>query len=141
MDKDCFPPDRYVHERVRRIKRRIKKMRRDNHITVKDMARRLQITERSYSDKENPLKPAEFKLSELLMIAKTIDTMPGILIAEYFSPSMIADIFEVLEGVQRIEPVVSRIQNGFQEADGAEALEDVQEQFIEQEKYGLEYLK
>tara|TARA_R100000655_G_scaffold10730_1_gene25446 strand:- start:4322 stop:4744 length:423 start_codon:yes stop_codon:yes gene_type:complete len=111
------PEDEPIEARVKKIKKRIKAMRRAKKYTVKEMAKALGMAERSYSDKENPLKSTEFWCSELIMISRKLDVMPGLIIADYYSPRMVQDIFSVLDTVTDLQTTVERVKSGFAAAE------------------------
>lgn len=111
-----LPRDEPVEVATKRITKRIRGIRREQKVTQKEMAEALMITERSYSDKENPLKSSEFKLSEILAISKKLEVMPGLIVSDYWNPEGIGNMILIVQSLREIEPAVAFLHQVFEEA-------------------------
>ena len=111
-----LPRDEPVEVANKRITKRIRDIRREQKVTQKEMAEALMITERSYSDKENPLKSSEFKLSEILAISKKLQVMPGLIVADYWNPEIVGKMMLIVQSLRDIEPAVTFCHQSWEEA-------------------------
>ena len=111
-----LPRDEPVEVANKRITKRIRHIRREQKVTQKEMAEALMITERSYSDKENPLKSSEFKLSEILAISKKLQVMPGLIVADYWNPEIVGKMMLIVQSLRDIEPAVTFCHQSWEEA-------------------------
>jgi transcriptional regulator with XRE-family HTH domain len=103
---DFLPRDEDISVATNRIKKRIRKMRVSQKVTIKEMAESLGISERVYSDKENTLKKSEFKLSEILAISKRLQVMAGLVVADFYHPETVGCLMRIVEGLREMEPDV-----------------------------------
>ena len=111
-----LPRDEPIEIAHKRITKRIRNIRRQQKVTQKEMAEALMITERSYSDKENPLKSPEFKLSEILSISKKLQVMPGLIVADYWNPEIVGKMMLIVQSLREIEPAVNFCHQTWEEA-------------------------
>ena len=111
-----LPRDEPIEVANKRITKRIRDIRCQQKVTQKEMAEALMITERSYSDKENPLKSPEFKLSEILSISKKLQVMPGLIVADYWNPEIVGKMMLIVQSLREIEPAVNFCHQTWEEA-------------------------
>ena len=111
-----LPLDEDILVGTNRIKKRIRAMRISQKLTQKQMAEALGISERSYSDKENILKGAEFKLSEILAISKRLEVMAGLIVADHWSPELVGRVMRVMAALGDLEPDVQYCLNYWEQA-------------------------
>ena len=111
-----LPKDEPTEVATRRITKRIRDIRREQKVTQKEMAEALMITERSYSDKENPLKSSEFKLSEILAISKKLQVLPGLIVADYWNPEIVGKMMLIVQSLRDLEPAVTFCHESWEEA-------------------------
>jgi transcriptional regulator with XRE-family HTH domain len=101
-----LPRDENILVATNRIKKRIRKMRVSQKVTIKEMAESLGISERAYSDKENTLKKSEFKLSEILAISKRLEVMAGLVVADFYHPETVGRLMRIVIGLRDMQPDV-----------------------------------
>ena len=111
-----LPRNETVQAATARVTRRIRDIRRAQKITQKQMAEALGITERSYSDKENPAKPSEFKLSEILAISKKTEMMAGLLVADHWNPEQIGAVMKIVSTLTELQPAIEFCQAAWDKA-------------------------
>ena len=113
------PRNQTVEQAVVIIKKRIRDIRLEESLTMRECASQLGITERSYSDKENPLKSVEFKLSEIIGLSKIIELSPGLIVADYWNPKAIGKIHIIIDALIALHPDTKYLADVFSQAEAS----------------------
>ncbi len=110
--RNLFEPQKQtVNQKVVKIKKRIREIRLEESLTMKECASKLGISERSYSDKENPLKSVEFKLSEIIGLSQIFELSPGLIVSDYWNPEAVGKLFKIVDSLMALHPDIEYLAN------------------------------